>query len=217
MTQRLIREGPIKLGFTVLITPWTNMVSKKMPSEPDYANLAVFTGNMQYLGQPAWWNAAPIFETNEHLLLLNASTRATFQKYLDVYSVPANNSIVAKDPYYKAYKAKGTNSLYTSVKSLSSNSLLNRDQKLKERVMKLFTDSVSPSLADDATVSKYPPTYMLVCNVDPLRYDNLIFAERLQRLNVNTVVGMFDCDHGAAFGKMWGNSKMWDFIARQVA
>jgi acetyl esterase/lipase len=221
MTQRLIRQGPVKPAFSILIVPWLNMVTKKMPSERDYTWLPVFGMNLQYVGGYAnvTNEMKNIFETNEHLLIFNDNDLAKYQSLLDVNSIPENNWIVTNDGALAEYKANGRNSLQTSVKSLSDSGILMRDQKFRDAVLTLFSDDVSPSFVDDATLVQYPATYMLVCDRDPLRYEDLIFGERMQRLNVSVELGFFNCNHGKGFfnSAEERNPGLWSFMSKQFA
>jgi acetyl esterase/lipase len=214
LTQHLINQGLIKSSFNVLIAPWLQLVSKNVPSKPDFAFFLKFTMNLQYLGNteiPPELSA--IFETNEHVLLLDKETLAKYQGMLDVNLIPKDNWIVANDTYYAPYMTSGFNLLQTNVQSSSNSSILVRDKKIRDDVLILFSDKISPSFIENDVLKNFPPTYVLVCDKDPLRYDILIFSERLKRVNVSVDYDMFHCYHEYAYYNIGPNT--WNFFSKQ--
>jgi acetyl esterase/lipase len=89
----------------------------------------------------------------------------------------------------------GLNSLKTNFTFIRNDSILNTDDEVRAKMVKLFNDDVSPSLADDLVLKEYPSTFMIVCKSDPLRDEGFIFFERMKKLGVNVKYSLYDCKH----------------------
>ena len=51
---------------------------------------------------------------------------------------------------------------------------------------------LSPVLAPDAILSRFPPTRMMLGGIDPVRDEGLIFAQKLMKNNVNLKVREYE-------------------------
>ncbi|NWW22436.1 NCEH1 hydrolase, partial [Falcunculus frontatus] len=73
-----------------------------------------------------------------------------------------------------------------------------------EQLPALLDARAVPLLADDATLSRQPPTYMLTCENDVLRDDGAMYAKRLERAGVPVTLDHFhDCFHGCMIFTVW--------------
>jgi acetyl esterase/lipase len=116
-----------------------------------------------------------------------------------VYSIPSDKQI--NDSILEEFYRKGWNSLETSATFIRKDSILNTDDEMREKMTKLFDDEVSPSFADDLILKEFPPTFIIVCNNDPLRDEGLIYAERMMNLGVNIDYDLYDCKHRSQQGE----------------
>eukprot|EP00058_Branchiostoma_floridae_P019160 XP_002604649.1 hypothetical protein BRAFLDRAFT_92883 [Branchiostoma floridae] len=75
--------------------------------------------------------------------------------------------------------------LYTvgSVRSKDNNSVMNLPDDMKDIVNPYF----APLVADDADLRGLPPAYILTCGFDVLRDDGIMYAKRLQTVDVPVV------------------------------
>jgi acetyl esterase/lipase len=215
MTQRLIKNGLQKPRLLILTMPWFQMVSKQTPSYHRDAHMPSHEFSLTYLGyEELSSDMLSIFDSNEHLLLLDWPTRLNYHSRLNLYSVPAQNQI--NDSYFNEYKTNGLNLLSTTQTSLND-SILTRDKAFAQKILNLFSDEMSPGLADDEILAEYPTTHMLICNRDPLRDEAFIFLERLKRLNVDVNYGLFECKHSFNSEKMLvENQELLNFLEREL-
>ena len=75
---------------------------------------------------------------------------------------------------------------------LDPNSVLNKDAFLANKLLELSGTEHSPGLADDSVIKTLPLTYLIVCEVDMLKDENLIFAERLRKNNVQVKLRYYE-------------------------
>lgn len=77
-------------------------------------------------------------------------------------------------------------------------------EAIVERLPALLDVRAVPLLADDATLARQPPTYMLTCENDVLRDDGAMYARRLERAGVPVTLDHFhDCFHGCMIFTVW--------------
>uniref|UniRef100_A0A8C9NFW2 Neutral cholesterol ester hydrolase 1 n=1 Tax=Serinus canaria TaxID=9135 RepID=A0A8C9NFW2_SERCA len=77
-------------------------------------------------------------------------------------------------------------------------------EAIVERLPALLDVRAMPLLADDATLARQPPTYMLICENDVLRDDGAMYAARLERAGVPVTLDHFhDCFHGCMIFTVW--------------
>merc|ERR1712062_226521 len=83
-----------------------------------------------------------------------------------------------------------------SYEKFSNNNLLN-DKEFFNKLKSLYDPLVSPGLMKDEDIKKLPKTYNLICEMDALKDENLIFAQRLVNNRVKTEVAFYEsCFHG---------------------
>lgn len=196
---RLARENMTKPMLQVLIYPWLQLVTF-MPSMFKYkfgvfANIPGRKFPLWYLGFPdANDEMLTTLRARNHTLLLDKATRAKFKSYLDPFTMIPDQYRQGRD-YYESYR-EFISFRDEDTNSLEPNSILVRDAEFRRRVSLLFTDRISPLLADSADLGKLPRTYLVVCEWDGLKDEGLIFAQRLEMAKVNISMRFYEtCFH----------------------
>ncbi len=191
----------------VLSAAWLQMVTKKTPSMTKLPYLAVTNMALVYLGYPEPSDEMlSIYETNEHALLLNSKTRKKCESYLDINLIPKEYQIKEPD-------LNGKNLLQASTNSISKNSLLVLNRTFAEKALLLFSDDLSPSLVNDKILKQYPLTVIYICDRDPLRDEQFIFAERMKRLGVNVQIKFDSCPHTNILKHYESNPRLNDLVS----
>jgi acetyl esterase/lipase len=180
MSQRLIRRKIKKPLMQVLINPWLQLVSNR--------TIGYHFMSLQYIGFKDFSQIMPIYNTNEHVLLLDQATRKKYESYLNIDLIPIKHR--PKDP-----KWKKVDFLKTDSRTLSQSSILFQNQSVAQRVLKLFDDEASPSFIDDLILKEFPTTYMIICDQDPLQDEQFVFSERLRRLGVEVEQQIYSYTH----------------------
>jgi acetyl esterase/lipase len=187
----------------VLIYPWVQLVTMQIPSyhiyhsKPWIASVSFENLVLWYLGDE-WISGdrTVIFDTNEHLLLLNNEDRERFSSYLNISLIPEEFR-AKKNKYYEEYSLKQLAPFKTNEKSIHEFSILNRNATFAEKIKLLFTDDISPALADDALLKEYPRTYQIVCEWDAIKDEQFMFAERMRKNRVKLEFKYYEkCYHG---------------------
>jgi hypothetical protein len=142
------------------------MVTLHLPSyieyyDPVLASLSLDNLVLWYLGyERLTAEMNDVFRTNDHLLLLDDATRARLAVYLNVSLIHENYTV--NRPYHTEYRQRGNDPLRTLSKELSDTHILKRDKQFASRIQQVFSDEVSPSLADASLLAQYPTTYQIV-------------------------------------------------------
>ena len=101
------------------------------------------------------------------------------------------------------------------LKDLDASNILIREPELSKKLAQLFTDRVSPILADLEDLARLPKTYMVICEWDGLKDEGLIFSHRLGQANVNVTLAYYEtCFHGMF--NMINEFKLSQLIVKQI-
>lgn len=130
--------------------------------------------------------------SNNHTLILNEKLRQKVASYLDVNLIPEKYK--TQDYYRKYHHLRPIKP--GSDRDLDQQSVLKTNQHLVDKINTLYSDEVSPCLADVDKLRTLPQTYSILCEWDGLKDENLIFVERLRQANVQVDVAFYDkCYH----------------------
>ena len=106
---------------------------------------------------------------NDHVTLTSNDKLPRFENYLNLVRI--------------ASKHKTDNSLYRSYKMEKKENLseiFKRNKKFSKRVKNVFERTMSPGLVDSDLLMNSPSSYFVVCGMDGLRDEQLLYAERLK-------------------------------------
>ncbi len=127
-----------------------------------------------------------MIDSNDHYGLIDKETQERLNSYLDVNLIP--------DEYKKGkdyYLAKKPNQVNYPVE-ISNDHLFKKDKKLGELVKQVFSEKLSPGLADHSLLKGQPDAYFIVAEYDGIKDSALIYAERLRRANVNVKMAYYE-------------------------
>lgn len=183
LSQQLYIRRQIKPRLQVLIYPWIQMLHLRFPSHLRYKALFPTLNSAKiilwYLGfSQITLEMQEILLTNRHTLLIKDQIlRDKYQSYLDINLIPKEYKLSRS--YYKNYN----NMVFSNQTDLINYPLL-RNKNFASKLAKLADIELSPGLADVEILRNMPPTYMLVFEMDGLKDEQLIFAERLRSAGV---------------------------------
>jgi acetyl esterase/lipase len=184
MTQRLINENRKLPILQILVYPWLQLVNFSSPSYIRnrktscyaitsikcilwYLGIGKITGEME-----------EAIAQSQHLLLIEDVNQRL--KYLDCLSIDHIPDVYKKDGMYNDYAGLST----LAHLKLDERNILKRDKKFAKAALRLFDTEISPGLIDDEMLKKFPQTYFIICACDEFKDENLVFAERLRKKNV---------------------------------
>ena len=126
--------------------------------------------------------------SNNHIALLkDQSLFARFQNYLN---------LVRLSPKYKQ------NSLYNMYQPIlpeEVSEIFAQEPTFTRKVKQLFNKQMSPSLIDTDDLMVAPSTYFIVCEMDGLKDEQLLYAERLKSVRRKVEIAYYkDGFHGMA-------------------
>lgn len=181
----------------MLIYPWLQHVNLQLPSYNKYRKKSCYALDgirciLWYLGvyriNQQMYKA---IKQNEHYTLIeDTDLRLKYASYLNVDLIP--DEYKKNKNYYVNYKKLQDSSLMTA--KLSDRSILKRNKEFALKALQLFDTSLSPALLDDEIIKKLPETYMIICECDEFKDENLIFAQRLRNNGVSISVSF--CEDG---------------------
>ena len=97
------------------------------------------------------------------------------------------------------------------------------DEKFSAKARELFKNEMSPSLVDTKELMVAPHTYFIVCEMDGLRDEQLLYAERLKSVSRPVEIAFYKNGfHGMApmLSSKWGfklSRKMLKDLARYIS
>ena len=217
ITQRLAKENKRQPKLQVLIYPWMQQFDFSLPSHQYYTKNKMFSFSgctliklvLWYLGEMDVSKAMEnSLSTNEHVLLIeNQEVRKAYAECLDIDLIP--EVYKSGKPYYNNCKKLKDCPLFNG--KLSDKSVLIKDKRFANSVKKLFNDDVSPGLASDDLLKKLPKAYVIVCELDELKDENLIYAARLQKNGVETDIAFYEDAYHGVIGSI--SKEMYNTIA----
>lgn len=139
---------------------------------------------------------ADALTSNSHIHLINDNERVTkFLNFLNVVRI----------------SSKYRNNLYSNYQTPSTKTpspIFKENQRLTERVRKVFDGEMSPALVDSQDLMNAPATYIIICGLDGLRDEQFIYAERLKSVQRKVEIAYYENGfHGMApllDTKRWG-------------
>jgi acetyl esterase/lipase len=195
---RLASEKKTKAALQILVYPWLQLVTY-LPSMHKH-QMGLFA-EMPSIKFPLWYlgireptdEMLEMLLARNHTLLLDASQKRKFKSYLDTNLIPARFKLNRE--YYERFECveafRGGDET-----SLDASNILVRDEAFRERVRLLFSDRVSPGLADAEKIGQLPKTYTVVCEWDGIKDEALIFAERMRLAGVDVTLAHYHtCFH----------------------
>ena len=147
-----------------------------------------------YLGEKRVSQALQdIVNFNEHILAIeDEEERFKYQSYFDLNMIPEKYK--SKVDYYKKFSSQNT---FPTV--MRASSPLKSNITLRKLTKKLLTPDASPLLAESSVMERTPKTYMIVCEWDALKDQELLYATRLMNSNVEIEIAFYEsCFHGMA-------------------
>ena len=198
MQKRIIEHNMTAPILFVPVYPWLNLVDYKLPSgmsnkKDDWKEVGDVFATITYVGikqdKINKKMVEEIFEGKHMLLIPEVEERKKLFSYLDYKLVPEKYR-TGHDNYKKFISdhEKLVEELTSSHAKLDENSELLKNKEFCVAALKCFNPEASPSFLDDSVLSKFPETYMIICEKDELKDENFIFAERLKRNSVKTTV-----------------------------
>lgn len=126
---------------------------------------------------------------NNHIALL--SNQEEFQRYENYLNLIRIASKHKKDnPAYMSYKINKPENL---------SEVFKKKKSFSKRVKKLFERTMSPSLVETKNLMKAPKSYFIICGMDGLRDEQLIYAERLKSVRRSVEIAYYENGfHGIA-------------------
>jgi acetyl esterase/lipase len=185
----------------VLIYPWLQSVTSKLPSSVRYLNTGITGATNAKHGKFVSWllgltnvtkKIENIFDNDELLSFIqNDEMRKKILSQLDVDKIPEEYK---KDrPYYDtARNIKNT-------KQLSKSSILKTDKKMADLFSKVFDPTVSPLLASEKQLKGLPKAYITVIEFDNFKDEGLLYAQHLKQAGVEVKLTFYEkAFHGVA-------------------
>jgi acetyl esterase/lipase len=196
LTQQMLEEKLQLPKLQVLIYPWMQLWNFMMPSAQEYLRSSLFGSVISIQRVVTWYlgiehltgEVKNVLGANNHTALLpDLALKEKIKAYMDVDLIPAEYK-EGRDYYqnYEALQAK----MYPE--ELEESSVLVRDASLASLVSKLHDPSISPLFADDSKLVGLPKTYMIVFEWDSLKDEDLLYAERLKKANVEVHVAFYE-------------------------
>jgi acetyl esterase/lipase len=127
--------------------------------------------------------------SNEHVLLIeDIEERKKYANYLNPDLIP-NIYKTGKNYYNNVDKFKDSKLIEDN---LRNNSILKKNQKIANIVKNLFNSDLSPGLVSDEVLKLLPKAYIVTVELDELKDESLIYAERLRRCGVEVKVEYYE-------------------------
>ena len=201
MVKRCI-ENKMKLPILqTLIYPRLNLVDFTLPShlcnkKDDWTKVGDIYSNLVSSGlNKKKINKEMVEEIrlSKHLLLIDdINVRLKYLKYIDYNLIPTQYKNGYGD--YKTYvkdHAELVRKLSLPDADLDDKCLLKCDEEFSKSAFKLLLPEMSPSFLSDSLLKKFPQTYLIVVENDPVKDENFIFSERLKRNGVKVNVAYY--------------------------
>lgn len=236
-TQSILKtkpKGHAKIPkLQVLIYPWVQFFNFCLPSCLEYMPKNVLASSVFSISKPVYWYLGEQYitkemddfiRTNGHWILMPKKDLETYCKRVNVDLIPEKFKM---KKYYQTNKQESVaKPCATNVRSLDPCRSVGIfpliDADLKRSLRALTDVDISPALADDEILKNLPTTYFVILEWDPLKDENLIYAQRLKDNNVNVHVRFYDnAFHGILLNKNYSETKkifddLVDFILKHV-
>jgi acetyl esterase/lipase len=186
-----------------MVYPWLQMFNLQLPSHQRYFGTGLLrTSLSKYL---CWYMTGQniISEQLEKAMMLNYHSSYflnnkknkelfnKFKSYTDVELIPEQYK--KGRSYYDNYKVDDN---FPDISTIDENELFSAVKNTKE-TDKVFDVEVSPGLVDDNELKNSPPTYIIACEFDQLKDENIIYAQRLKKANIPVEIAYYEsCFHG---------------------
>ncbi len=203
IAQRLLNDRyPRQPKLQILIYPWVQLADSSLPSMCHYEIADLHPSKLVswYLGIRDYEKFRQVLSNYSYVALLQSEEKAHISSCLDVQRIP--NQYKSTQAYYDKYVSSDLRK-----KLLEQNDdvkqddthVLKCDAKLAEAMRRMFSAEVSPLFAKQADLVGQPPVYMIVLEWDPLKDQDLLYAERLKEAGVPTHVAFYEnAFHGSA-------------------
>jgi acetyl esterase/lipase len=194
VVHRIKREN-LEYGpkLQILIYPWTQIWHHNLPSIQRYLYTGVFQFPILICG--LWYNGMTNVSNDlinslvkhNHFHLVDAKKRDELESYLDVNLIP--DEYKKGRSYYDNYEPKK----FFPVSSLSEDDPLSKlDEKEKEKLLNFITSPIAwPGLESDRAMSTQPKAYFIISEMDILKDEGLIYAQRLRNVGVPVEIAYY--------------------------
>ena len=196
LTQKLLQEGKKQPKLQVLIYPWMQMANVDLPSFQLYNEVSWLRQIGFGFGHYTKWylnissaSSAQIFEavkSYSHVKLSKQKGLADkYLKYLDPSLIGEEFINKEEKPFYQDYAKRVQRALNSEI---GPSSEILKEPQVKESLFKVFDHKVSPGLADQDKLVGLPKAHFVICEIDSLKDEGIIYAERLKQSNVSVNV-----------------------------
>ena len=193
VSQRLLKEGKKQPKLQVLIYPWLQMFNMQLPSCQIYDAKGIFSSLGLSFGKMVKWYMGIFDEGIEYLVdynqlysLLPPERVKQLDEYLDIKLIAGKYVSNVEKEFYQNY---------TNSHPLSSNEQITaildkvkKDEKLKAKLLQVFTPEVSPVIAEQERIKGLPKAFFVIPEWDTLKDEAIIYAERLARAGVDVTM-----------------------------
>ena len=199
MLKRIIEHKMISPMLYVPIYPWLNLVDFTLPSgksneKHEWKEIGDVFSTLTYVGMKQdkinKKMVMEIFESKHVLLIDDTNQRLKYMNFLDYNLVPSQYRTGNGDDYQKFISdhEKMIKNLTSPQTKLHDDSELMKNKEFAVAALKCFDNEASPSFLDDSILKHFCETYMIICELDELKDENLIFSERLKQNGIKCKV-----------------------------
>jgi acetyl esterase/lipase len=189
------------------MSPFMQLHNYIHPSAFEYHKKTYFTSMGLHQGRVLLWYLGITNYTSElcdeivsESLIYQIEDLNLRKKYIDRMSpelIP--KEFLESKSYYKTFMNISLNAFNLNFK-LNENNLFKRDEYAADLAKKILSNDISPGLADDEQIKLLPKTYIVICEWDPLKDQELIYAQRLRNNGVQVRIAYYDnALHGTHF------------------
>jgi len=177
LSQKIYEKQKFVPKLQVLIYPSTQMFNLRLPSSIKYGTGIVSAAGIS-TGKLALWNLGiknanesmeESLTKNDHVTLTSNDKLPRFENYLNLVRIASKHK--TDNSLYKSYKME---------KKENMSEIFKRNKKFSKRVKNVFERTMSPGLVDSELLMNAPSSYFVVCGMDGLRDEQLLYAERLK-------------------------------------
>ena len=119
----------------------------------------------------------------DHMLLIeDVAMRKKIVSYFNAKNISFGHKLGRL--YYYTENPNPIQNMAAYRKRLDADHIFRRDKRLADATLQLFSAGVSPLLADEADLVGLPPAYLLSAEMDPVKDEGLLYAERLRQAGV---------------------------------
>lgn len=221
LSQKLYSTDRFVPKLQVLIYPNVQMFNLLLPSSLKYQTGLLAASNI-YAGEIALWNVGIKNATAEMALAITGNNHISFLKDMGLLDRFQNYlNLVRLSPKYKSDQ-HAFYQMYQPIIPDGSNKILEKDSRITRRAKQFFNRQMSPGLVDTQDLMSAPHTYFLACEMDGLRDEQMLYAERLKSVKTKVEIAYYkSAFHGIAplVDSKWGfevSRKMLDDLANYI-